>query len=113
MTDAYQRRCSISGERTLPALEAAHIKSYNKAGPNLIRNGLLLRSDIHKLFDAGYITITKDFKVEVSNKIREEFENGRDYYKYNGIDLRIADLNELDKPNREYIDWHNLNVYRE
>lgn len=33
---AYNRRCSISGERTLPVLEAAHIKPYSQAGPKEI-----------------------------------------------------------------------------
>jgi putative restriction endonuclease len=58
VTDAYQRRCAITGERTLPVLEAAHIKPYADSGPNLVQNGLLLRSDLHKLFDIGYLTVT-------------------------------------------------------
>ena len=73
---AYNRKCAISGEKTLPVLQAAHIKPYSVAGPNFVRNGLLLRSDIHKLFDDGYITITEEHKIEVSKKIREEYENG-------------------------------------
>lgn len=109
---AYNRKCSISGEKTLPVLQAAHIKPYSEAGPNFVRNGLLLRSDIHKLFDDGYITISKEFKVEVSQKIREEFENGREYYKYQGSNLFVSDLRDIDKPNKEYIDWHNSNVYK-
>lgn len=48
VTDAYTRRCAITGERTLPALEAAHIQPFAKLGPNLTENGLLLRSDLHK-----------------------------------------------------------------
>ncbi|MEX2499357.1 MAG: HNH endonuclease [Wenzhouxiangellaceae bacterium] len=39
VTDAYTRRCAISGERTLPALEAAHIKPYAESGPNRTENG--------------------------------------------------------------------------
>lgn len=109
---AYNKRCSISGERTLPVLEAAHIKPYSDAGPNFTRNGLLLRSDIHKLFDAGYITITKDHRVEVSKRIREEFENGRDYYKYDGSVLMNLPHSDNDRPDSEYIEWHNGNVYR-
>ena len=62
VTDAYNRRCAISGERTLPVLEAAHIKRFAESGPHFISNGLLLRSDIHKLFDSGYVTITSVFK---------------------------------------------------
>jgi len=112
LIDAYNRKCSISGERTMPVLEAAHIKSYSEAGPNQIRNGLLLRSDIHKLFDSGYITITNDHKIEVSRRIREEFENGRDYYKYHGMDLHILPEKNEDKPLGEFVDWHNERVYR-
>lgn len=110
--DAYKKRCSISGERTMPFLEAAHIKPYSEAGPNLIRNGLLLRSDIHKLFDAGYITITNDLKVEVSKKIKEEYENGRKYYQYHGNNLFVLPSKREDKPFWEYVNWHNENVYR-
>jgi putative restriction endonuclease len=112
ITDAYSRKCSISGEKTLPVLEAAHIKPYAKSGPHFISNGLLLRSDLHKLFDSGYITINSEYRIEVSKKIKEEFENGRDYYKYHGSQLNNIPLKERDKPNLDYIDWHNNNLYK-
>lgn len=107
VTDAYTRRCSITGEKTLPVLEAAHIKPYSKSGPHFISNGLLLRSDLHKLFDAGYITITKDYKVEVSKRIREEFQNGKEYYQYHGKELGYLPERATDRPNEKYIEWHN------
>ena len=47
VTGAYRRQCAISGEKTLPVLEAAHIKPFANSGPNRIDNGLLLRSDMH------------------------------------------------------------------
>lgn len=112
ITDAYTRRCAISGEKTLPVLDAAHIKPFEEEGPHYIANGLLLRTDIHRLFDKGYLTITKDYKIEVSGKIREEFENGRDYYKYHGKDLMIIPSRMIDKPAPQFIDWHNHNVYK-
>src|SRR5205807_9861979 len=77
VTDAYQRRCAITGERTLPALEAAHIKPYGDGGLHEARNGLLMRRDLHSLFDSGYVTVTPDLKFQVSRRIKEEFENGR------------------------------------
>jgi len=110
--NAYNKRCSISGERTMPVLEAAHIKPISRSGPNYIRNGLLLRSDIHKLFDSGYITITKDLKIEVSKKIKEEYENGKEYYQFDGKNLFMLPVNKEDKPYHEYVGWHNENVYR-
>jgi putative restriction endonuclease len=54
VTDVYQRRCAITGERTLPVLDAAHIKPYTVAQRHEVSNGLLLRSDLHRLFDDGY-----------------------------------------------------------
>lgn len=71
VTEIYNRRCSITGERTLPVLEAAHIKPYAKSGLHKINNGLLSRSDLHKLFDLGYLTITLDFHVEVNKRIKK------------------------------------------
>jgi putative restriction endonuclease len=51
VTDAYERRCAVTGERVLPVLEAAHIRPYVEMGPHRVDNGLLLRSDLHTLFD--------------------------------------------------------------
>jgi len=107
VTDAYNRRCAITGERTLPALEAGHIKPYAENGPHEINNGLLLRSDLHNLFDLGYLTVTLEYKVEVSRRIREEFENGRDYYALHGKTLEVIPQSEAARPAREFLEWHN------
>jgi putative restriction endonuclease len=112
VTDAYNRKCAISGERTLPVLESAHIKPYALSGPHFISNALLLRSDLHKLFDSGYVTITPNFKVEVSKRIKEEFENGREYYRFHGNDIFNLPHKILDKPETKFVHWHNENVYK-
>jgi len=112
ITDAYEKRCSISGEKTLPVLEAAHIKPYSESGPHLISNGILLRSDLHKLFDHGYITVTKKYKIEISKKIKEEFQNGKDYYKYHGNELMILPKKVIDRPHEQFVEWHNENIYK-
>jgi putative restriction endonuclease len=84
VTDIYRRRCAVTQERTLPALEAAHIRPYGDGGEHEPWNGLLLRRDIHSLFDAGYVTVTPELKFEVSPRIKAEFENGRHYYALHG-----------------------------
>lgn len=112
VTDAYSRRCAITGEKTLPVLEAAHIKPYSESGPHFISNSLLLRSDMHKLFDTGYITITNKLEIEISKRIKEEFQNGKEYYQYHGKQLLFLPNREIDKPNPKYIDWHNEKIYR-
>ncbi len=111
VTDAYSRKCSISGEKTLPVLDAAHIRPFSNEGPHYVSNGLLLRSDIHKLFDSGYMTITDDYKVEVSRRIKEEFSNGREYYRYHGGQLLNLPENPINRPGSDFINWHNEHVY--
>lgn len=46
VTEAYQRRCVITGEKTLPVLNAFHIKPYSQEGPHKVRNGLLMWEDL-------------------------------------------------------------------
>jgi putative restriction endonuclease len=111
VTDAYERRCAVTNERTLPALDAAHIKPYSESGEHVVNNGILLRRDLHALFDQGYVTITPSMRLEVSRKIKEEFENGRDYYRLHGGIIRPP-VNPANHPKREYLEWHNTYIYR-
>lgn len=111
VTEAYERRCAITGESTLPVLEAAHIKPFAQEGPNNTYNGLLLRSDFHKLFDLGLVTVTPDFHVEVSPKIREEWFNGKAYYRLHGQKMAILPANPAERPNPEFLAWHNENRF--
>lgn len=107
VTDAYQRRCAITGERTLPVLQAFHIKPFAEEGPNHVDNGLLLRADLHILFDQGLITVTPEHKVLVSDQIRERFENGRDYYALRDQPLRVLPGSARELPSEEHLVWHN------
>ena len=84
VTDIYQRRCAVTQERTLPALEAAHIRPYGDGGEHEARNGLLLRRDIHSLFDAGYVTVTPDLRFEVSRRIQGRVRKRQHYYALHG-----------------------------
>ncbi len=111
ITDAYHRRCAITGEKTLPVLEAAHIKPYSLEGPHEIKNGLLLRKDFHTLFDRGYITIDKSLTIEVSHRIKEDFGNGREYYAHHGQKLIILPERLDQMPDSQFLTWHNENIY--
>jgi len=111
VTDTYQRRCAVTGERTLPVLEASHIRPYADGGQHEVTNGLLLRSDLHTLFDRGYVTISPEHRLEVSRRIREEFENGRDYYAFSGRQIRLPSPGEA-HPDPALLDWHNNHVFR-
>jgi putative restriction endonuclease len=112
VTDTYKRACAITTEHSLPALEAAHIMSFSQGGPHEVSNGILLRSDFHRLLDAGYITITPEYRVEVSKKLKEDFANGKTYYPYHGKPLIVLPDRPEDCPLKDYLIWHNENVFK-
>jgi putative restriction endonuclease len=111
VTEAYGRACAVTGEHSLPALDAAHIRSYAQEGTHDVRNGILLRADLHRLFDQGYITVTPvEHRLEVSRRLREDYSNGRSYYPLHGSAVRVPNSN-AERPGAEYLRWHNENVY--
>jgi putative restriction endonuclease len=110
VTDLYRRRCAVTREKTLPALDAAHIRPYADGGAHEAANGLLLRRDIHSLFDSGYVTITPNLRFEVSRRIRDEFENGKDYYALHGSMIEPPS-DSRQAPDRRALEWHNEKRY--
>ncbi len=111
ITDVYERRCAVTRERTLPVLDAAHIRPYGQGGAHEARNGLLLRRDLHKLFDDGYVTVTPEHRLEVSGHIRDNYGNGRDYYVLHGRTVFVPGHVAV-KPDRAALVWHNENCFR-
>jgi putative restriction endonuclease len=92
-------------------LDAAHIKPYSLGGTHQPTNGILLRQDVHTLFDRGYLTVTPEYRVEISKRIKEEFDNGKEYYAMHGAQIHLPDPPQL-RPSREYLIWHNEQVFR-
>ena len=111
VTDAYERRCAISGEKALPVLQAAHIRPVAEGGQHRLDNGLLLRSDVHTLFDRGYMSVTPERKVLVSRKLKDDFDNGEPYLPLAGTEIHVP-RSELERPAREFLEWHVDTVYR-
>jgi putative restriction endonuclease len=111
VTSAYARACAVTNEHSLPVLEAAHIKPYASGGEHAVRNGILLRSDLHRLFDRGYMTITPELKIEISDKLRQDYANGRTYYPLHGQHVTVPQL-LTDQPDQELLRWHNDSVFR-
>jgi putative restriction endonuclease len=110
VTGVYQRRCAVTGERTLPILDAAHIRPYGAGGEHEITNGLLLRTDVHRLFDLGYVTVGGDGHFAVGRRLKEDFENGRLYYEMHGRPITLPE--EVDqRPARAALEWHQANKF--
>lgn len=110
VTDTYQRRCAITGEKILPVLQAAHIWPVSKGGEHRIDNGLLLRSDVHTLFDKGYMTVTHRHEVHVSKKLRDEFHNGEYYRQFAGKEIWLPVQHE-NRPSRDFLERHAEEVF--
>ncbi len=112
LLDAYGR-CAISGEKTRPVLDAAHIQSYLGPESNHVQNGILLTKEFHALFDSGYVTVTPDYRVQVSEALRAHWQNGVRYYGFHDQPLRrLPDRADL-RPSREALEWHRANVFEQ
>lgn len=107
---AYGRRCAITGERVLPTLEAAHIKPYAEGGEHRTDNGLLLRRDVHSLFDRGYMAITPEHEIVVSQRLHTEFDNGADYLSLNGTRMQLPERPQH-RPRPDFLEWHLAHKY--
>ncbi len=108
--DAYDRACAVTGEHSLPALEAAHIRPFSASGPHEVGNGVLLRADLHRLFDKGYVSIDANSRLLVSDRLKDDFSNGRSYYPLRNRLLELPTPASL-RPAREFIDWHREQVF--
>jgi predicted restriction endonuclease len=97
----YKGKCVISDCDVEQALEAAHIIPYLGLHTNTTSNGLLLRADLHTLFDLHLITIDPEtMKVLVAPKLMKT--SGRAFYKKR---ITLPD-NPADRPDKNSIEKH-------
>ncbi len=108
---AYHRRCAVTGTRISPVLQAAHIRPVSDGGEHRLDNGLLLRSDVHTMFDRGYLAVDPDHKLRVSSRLRTDFGNGEQYYARAGQPIELPDR-RADQPGREFLEWHLDEVFK-
>ena len=92
---AYDNRCAITDVNAGEALEAAHIIPHSESGPAEVTNGILLRADIHNLFDLHLIRITPHRRIEVDEMLKPTC-----YWQYDGRELRCPENTE-DWPSQE------------
>lgn len=108
--DAYDRACAVTQEHSLPVLDAAHIVPYASGGKHEVPNGLLLRSDLHRLFDHGYVTVDEGLRFVVGRRLRDDFENGHSYYGFHGKRLTTpADPRLL--ADASALEWHRTAAF--
>jgi len=108
---AYQRRCAITGAKIQPTLQAAHIRPVSREGQNRVDNGLLLRSDIHTLFDRGYLGVDPQRRLRVSPRLRSDFGNGEEFYSREREPLAVMPARSVDRPSAEFLEWQMDSVF--
>jgi putative restriction endonuclease len=108
---AYDRRCAITGSKIRPVLQAAHIRPVTDGGEHRLDNGLLLRSDVHTLFDHGYLGVDPRYWLHVSPRLREEFGNGEQFYERARHPIALPPR-RADRPSREFLEWHLDTIFR-
>jgi putative restriction endonuclease len=98
---AYENRCAISACDAPQALEACHIFPYLGAHTNVTTNGLLLRADLHTIFDLGLIAVNPmSLKLEVSKNLA-----ATQYAELSGVPLRVP-KSQSDEPSRNCLAAH-------
>ena len=111
VSSTYQWRCAVTQEKAHPVLEAAHILPVSQGGHHELPNGLLLRSDVHRLFDNGYVTIAPDYTFRVSSRLKDDFDNGEPYYPYHKQRIWVPPSSN-NRPDRNFLEWHSDAVFR-
>ncbi|MBE8721179.1 HNH endonuclease [Sphingobacterium pedocola] len=102
LLERFDNTCVITGCKIIDILEAAHIRPYKGKNDNHPSNGLLLRADIHTLFDLNLVTIDPEkFFVHFHPRVKNE------YALYDGTIL-FNDI--LNKPNKEALALH-FNIF--
>lgn len=111
LLDAYDGQCAITGQRVPPVLEAAHIHPVAQGGLHRLDNGLLLRSDVHRLFDRGYLSVSPNLEVRVSPQLRENYPDAEVYTALEGRPVTVPG-EKADRPSRGALGWHLGEVFK-
>ncbi|WP_326983810.1 HNH endonuclease [Chryseobacterium sp. MYb264] len=112
---SYNLKCCITGLSISEFLVASHIKPWKDDEKNRLNphNGLCLNSIHDKAFDKGYITITPDYKIKVSNYFDTLKENEIIYHDFfSKYDNQSIILPDRFLPSKEFLDWHYTNLFK-
>ena len=101
---AYEGKCAITGCAVAEILEAAHIYPYRGAHTNRTDNGLLLRADLHTLFDKGLVYVDTHGVIQLDDRL-----SGSEYEYLSGRRLRLP-LNSADRPHAEHLAHHRRQI---
>ncbi len=99
---AYDNSCAVTGCSVDEVLQAAHIRPVRTQGNHAVTNGLLLRADIHNLFDRGLLTINNRYIVEINSSLRDVPEYGT----LHQTKLTVIPKRPNDRPDKALLQEH-------
>ena len=114
MLEAYDRRCAFTGFHFINGggraeVEAAHIKSVQDRGPDVVQNGLALSGTVHWMFDRGLLTIADNAEILMSNHIND-VDGVRKILRASGV-AQFPDRLR-DKPDPAFLRWHREHCFK-
>lgn len=103
LLDAYGTRCAVTGSRAVAVLEAAHISPFKGDHTHVLSNGILLRSDVHTLFDLYRVTVLPEtFTVRVAPELEDT-----EYASFDGQTLVSLPAKRRQQPDTDVLAQHN------
>jgi putative restriction endonuclease len=111
---AYDRRCAFTGFQFINGggraeVEAAHIKSVQDKGPDVVQNGLALSGTVHWMFDRGLLAVSDDERILLSNHIND-VDGVRKILNASGR-VRFPE-NAHEKPDPQFLQWHRNHCFK-
>lgn len=111
---AYDRRCAFTGFQFINGggraeVEAAHIKSVEAKGPDVVQNGIALSGTVHWMFDRGLLTVADNLEVLLSNQIND-VDGVRKILR--GDCRAQFPEDDRDKPDPAFLRWHRENCFK-
>ena len=112
---AYDERCAITGLKLINGMgraevAAAHIRSVEANGPDIINNGIALSGTAHWMFDRGLISLTDDLEILISRQTNDQ-EGVRSIINKTGHALPT--LRMSDRPHPHFLKWHRENCFKQ
>lgn len=112
--EAYDRRCAFTGFQFINGggraeVEAAHIKSVQDKGPDVVQNGLALSGTIHWMFDRGLLTVADDATILLSNHIND-VDGVRKMLRDDGRAQFPND--QRNRPDAAFLRWHREHCFK-
>jgi putative restriction endonuclease len=112
---AYDERCAITGLKLINGrgraeVAAAHIRSVEASGPDIVSNGLALSGTAHWMFDRGLISLADDLEILISRQTNDP--NGiRTIINKSG--RALAPSRKSDHPHPHFLSWHRENCFKQ